>query len=306
MRLRSLAPLALMLTASTVAGAATFRAGVGGPACPMNEETNSFAATGFCADSISGVGGLGADLYQGARSAANQAGLRAAASSTLIFNDDAGVLQPGAADAWAEWIYDDFVINGSGTTILTSLNVYVTGILHGDGNTDSQGTLTSFVNGVAEVYFEIELDGQYAGSGYAFAAYNNGAPLFQASDMMAGWNGGLVRGIGDQVALPVGQAFDVRVVITASARNLVRVMGTPADSSDTILAGSLGEADFFGTLTFPTSGSVFNLPPGFTVSSPSAGIVDNQLVPEPEVVSLLALGAIGVLGRRRRSCVRPS
>ena len=82
----------------------------------------------------------------------------------------------------------------------------------------------------------------------------------------------------------------------------VRIDGTPADAQDTTDATSSGISNFSSTVTFPTSGPVFDLPPGYTVNSPSAGIVNNQYVlPEPSALALLAAGSSGLalLGRRR-------
>lgn len=65
-------------------------------------------------------------------------------------------------------------------------------------------------------------------------------------------------------------------------------------------------ADYFGTLTFPTSGLVFSLPDGFTVNAPDAGIFDNQFlggeVPEPATLVLLGSTLAGIgLAQWRRS-----
>jgi hypothetical protein len=66
--------------------------------------------------------------------------------------------------------------------------------------------------------------------------------------------------------------------------------------------------DFSHTLTFPTSGPVFDLPAGYTANSPSLHIVDNRFVvaptavPEPTTALLLGAGlaALGAGAARRR------
>lgn len=66
--------------------------------------------------------------------------------------------------------------------------------------------------------------------------------------------------------------------------------------------------DVAHSVTFPTSGPVFNLPSGVTVNSAQANIVDNRWlggtqttpVPEPSNFALLAIGAGGLLAYGRR------
>jgi hypothetical protein len=63
--------------------------------------------------------------------------------------------------------------------------------------------------------------------------------------------------------------------------------------------------DFMHTVTFPSSGPVFNLPTGWSVNSQSGSIVNNQFVglnavPEPSSVALFGCGALGLLLRNWR------
>lgn len=73
-------------------------------------------------------------------------------------------------------------------------------------------------------------------------------------------------------------------------------------------ANNRAVGDFSSTMSFPTSGPVFDLPAGFTVDSSEGRIQDNQWlgvpVPEPGSSSLLAFGIACLAGgcaRRRRS-----
>jgi len=69
-------------------------------------------------------------------------------------------------------------------------------------------------------------------------------------------------------------------------------------------------ADAIHTLTFPTDGPVFDLPPGFTVNSDDGTIVNNQFVgaavPEPSTLSALLSGFAGIGGLAWRRHRRPT
>ena len=69
--------------------------------------------------------------------------------------------------------------------------------------------------------------------------------------------------------------------------------------------GTSGSSDFGGTLSFAPSGPAFDLPPGWTANSVSGNIVDNRFVgaavPEPGGLTLLASGALLLLGLARRA-----
>ncbi len=84
--------------------------------------------------------------------------------------------------------------------------------------------------------------------------------------------------------LPVGSPFALQV------RTQWYQQGPPFGS------GLTTNGDAFLQLLGP---QVFALPAGYTLDSASAGIVNNQLVPEPAVAALL-LPALALLARRRR------
>lgn len=70
------------------------------------------------------------------------------------------------------------------------------------------------------------------------------------------------------------------------------------------------QVDFLNTMSFALTGPVFDLPAGFTVNSPSLGIVDNRWIfapqqqppsaPEPSLLFLMGAGAAAMLRRRHQ------
>jgi hypothetical protein len=220
-----------------------------------------------------------------------------------------------SAQAWAEAVYDDFLLTGPGPGSVTSvLNLLFTGSMFGAAAGDTLGPLTTnILNGNGQIYFQIDINGSYAGSGQAYYAANRNGVV--AVDLLAGnfftdqpVGGGLFPspGVGinamvpsSQLLLPVGQVFSVRIYANVTSTSTVGIAGTPADEHDTVTAYGLGGADYDSTITFARSGPVFDLPEGYTINSPSAGIVNNQFVPEPAIPLLAAVGGLALQGWRR-------
>ena len=104
-------------------------------------------------------------------------------------------------------------------------------------------------------------------------------------DSAAGNQVGL--GFGHLLTVPVNTPVNVQLRAIANAL----VNGDPG--------ASFADVDFFNTLAFDPN-QPFTLPDGFTVNSASAGIVDNQVVPEPASCLLIISGVAMLLLDRRK------
>ena len=213
-----------------------------------------------------------------------------------------------AAQAFGEWSFDDFVIVGTGpnsTPVLGSLNLQISGLLSVGVLSDRQGTLMTSGGANAQFFFDIELDGRQAGFGEVIRRNRDEVIQETVDGLLVGHyaSGESVADsiTSDQLLLPVGTSFRVHVFANAGANASGLTSGVPFDEFDSADVIAVSDSDFSATVKFPTVGPVFNLPPGYTVHSVSAGIRDNrfivqqQVVPEPPSLLLLALGALCLL-----------
>jgi hypothetical protein len=105
------------------------------------------------------------------------------------------------------------------------------------------------------------------------------------------------------MSLPVGTPFEVSMGVSANS-------GAGYNGSNTGVGGDTSvKADIEGlssyTLSLDPPGLAFNLPPGYTINSVSAGVVNNvapPAVPLPASAWLLLSGlvGVGVMARKRR------
>lgn len=307
-------PLCLLLFVSEPVEATTFTAGLGcnGPGISDTQSWPNIAVPTACQVARQPVSGFSPNGTAAADSQASASagpqGIRVSAETVLTVAGATAGQASSAALAYGESIFDDFLITGPGaSSVPAALNLFLSGTLGNLAFGDQSGPLTTNIaNGVGSIYLEIEINGAYAGSGQAYYAANVGSVV--AVDLLANstfTNGSIAEFVqSGQLMLPVGQIFSVRIYVSANASGTLSITGTPADQFDTVNASAFGESQFGSTITFAKSGPVFDLPPGYTVDSPSAGVVNNQLVPEPGAASLLGAAALALGAGRRRSAPR--
>jgi len=102
-------------------------------------------------------------------------------------------------------------------------------------------------------------------------------------------------------ALPVGTPFDLTLLLDAQA--WAAFDGFPF--SDPLVLSATADMNYYDTLSFPTSGPVFNLPDGFTINSVEGDIVNNEFAPATPLpptwtMMLIGLAGLGFISHRRR------
>ena len=236
--------------------------------------------------------------------AAGPSGLRASPRVTLSASYSG--LVPGLADATdvgladAKMQFDDLRFVGLGLSkTQASLNL------------DLSGTFLTNVN----AFFDMGGDPSfpYVAVGKASAAVSvsvtvpdvifGGTPqgqvfsYFQSKDTSGNFTGSLFDS-GRITTQPFSFYNGVNNHITIELR--IRVTGEAGGLSTSFDAFADSLADFAHTVTFATSGPVFNVPDGITVNSVEAQITDNAFVPEPSTAALLVIGCVVALFARRR------
>ncbi len=297
---------------SAEAVATTFTACVVGPqdslpGCVSGPEPVTMRE-GFQARSLGGNAFFGSgqtNLGTGAES--TPLGLRANAGFLLGATGTQG-RAGGGGSATAAVVYDDFLVNASGVSFVPgSLNLLLSGSLSTSATARASGGLIANAFAAAGVTVNMLVNGTFFEGGAAElrspsgVSYDTYGPL---TDLTFPAPFTITTPV---LNLPVGTAFSLQFELSPFVGANAIIGGTPEDE--------FAFADFFmdsfsnfdSTLTFPTSGPVFNLPEGATVNSPSALIVNNRFVgggpsavPEPSSIFLFGLG-LGVIGLGARA-----
>lgn len=226
-----------------------------------------------------------------ADSLADIGGVRAHTYASIIRPSDAFVPAGGQYNAgvYAVANFTDFFIEGTpGTTTPGRVRLHVHGSM---GNGTSAGTQGRSLTANTTVGLTVNVPGASDGGSMTLST-TNGTPTLFESGMLTGFDGDetLVTVLFN---LPVGEAFTLSLILSA-VTNLNYNSDEPTFSMQ-------GNVEFQNTVTFATDGPAFELPAGFTINAPSAGIVDNRyVVPGPGALGLLGAGALAAAGRRRR------
>lgn len=229
----------------------------------------------------------------GILAASAAADLQSTHATTLTFLADN--LAGGSAWATVEFIIDDLVVTSTGaggaSTVPIALHLDLSGGLSASGSLNSPPEFSWPVSagGTATVGVGVTASGvgvsTFAGT-RSYSENNYGEVSTGSTGLLAG---------GDQLTTPV---FDVTVGTPIS---LHITLGVTAGASTNITHGNADAAASFGhTLRFASGRPVFDLPEGYTVDAPSAGIVDNAfVVPEPSTLALTFVGCVLLASLRR-------
>lgn len=180
---------------------------------------------------------------------------------------------------------DDIVFTGPGFTTTATLNLDISGFFDAHAMSNSSGL---FAKGSAGVSVLVNWNGgapEYQGLSSTTVNHNTyPAPPVEttaANNDLTGVTFPTTISLGPMI-VSLNQAYTLRLYLAAFT-------STQADGFGIADAG--GTSDFGHTLSFPTSGPVFDLPSGYSVSSASADIVDNTWLGTPVSVSLVPLPA---------------
>jgi hypothetical protein len=258
---------------------------------------------------------------------ASHGALGATSASTWNFSTPGTLLCTGffcgySVSSQAQLSLDDLIISAPADSDLisvqTNLHLSVAG----------QVTASAFASGGFEYGSEgtagILLDGLITnnddfafgfGGGMSIVQWNGnfvqGTSCFASSDVFGDYPGcndprfrPLISGIVATGAfdIPLGVPLTLNMTLSASAGAAGHINGGGTFASS-------GRADFYDTVTFATSGPVFDLPEGFDANSVDGAIVHNRFVgsepaatpvPEPASLTLLASGLAAATARQRR------
>lgn len=201
---------------------------------------------------------------------AGVSGLGAFGRAEVINNNYRGV---GRAYA----TYDDFVVQGPNGFVATSLNLNLGGSLAASSN-----NLPNYSTGIAHVGVQIYVNGQIITDSQELYLSSSGVLQVTKTGMFQNWNPSPGTLTTPQFIVSANTPFTLRVILDTYGS---------ANGSSLSHSGTSGASEFAHTLTFATSGNVFNLPTGYTANSADAGIQNNLFVVPELSTSTMLLGA---------------
>ena len=213
----------------------------------------------------------------------------AAARATFIpnFGGPVTASNEATAKAIAKVTIFPITISGPGTSTTAQINFDLGGTIEttvspaydNAGNKISSGSVGLTLNVSGKTSLGQTFSGSYTndlGDGQSITT----------SGILAGYAGSATEVTTPTLTLPVGDPFSISFTLELDVYAVGA--GTPDGFFQTI-------GDFSHTLSLPRNNAVFSLPPEYTANSADGLIVNNQFVPEPSTLVLLA-GAIAGLG----------
>ena len=185
--------------------------------------------------------------------------------------------------AYGQFVLDDIIISGTSGTVNTSLNLSINGTLA--ANTSIAGSGTS-IYVLSNVRLLGNIGPPLAGTAFSgemkadSSSTSSGTTnTFTATGIFSGFAAGF-PGSGLVTTplfnLPVGTPLTLALKLSAEPFFSGVPVQPPNVFFDPFVAYGESTIDFYHSLGFPTSGDVFNLPPGYTVNSLSGLIVNNR------------------------------
>lgn len=317
--LQAVLAFAAVVLAPAVEAAAYYEAGARAwsyylPARDEDNATSTTTGVYASASSAGGSSGAGSSANSSASAGPGYLGAQAYGSATW-----AGSYAEASASGY--FVLSDLAFssgNPSDTQVTTSLNFTFGGNVWGS---HAAGTPMHSRSGVS-IGWQLKSGGvtyldARGGLEYWSSETDPGFQLVQATGVLADlttmppgydWSftsvftpGGQVSITLNDITLDLGGVYELSAWISSDVQSGL---------SATAGAQTVLDLDFGHTMSFPTSGSVFNLPEGFTLNSADGAIVNNQwidprpaVVPVPAAVWLFgsALMGLGVVTRRGRS-----
>lgn len=281
------------------------------PARDADNVTSTTTGVNASASSVGGNSGAGSSAYASASAGAGYLGAYAYGTAT-------NAVSYAEATSGANFVLSDLVFssaNPSNTQVTTSLNFTIGGNIWGSSSGGSQ----MHSRGGVGIGWRLRSGGVTylsadGGLSYWTSETDPGIQLVQASGVLADlssmppgydWSYTSLLTLGGQttitlnnITLDLGRVYELTAWINSDVQS-----GLSATAGSQTVLG----VDFGHTMSFPTSGAVFNLPEGFTINSADGAIVNNQwidprpaVVPIPAAVWLFGSGLVGLAGIARR------